>query len=55
MISFLIFAFALFMVIKGFNKMKGEEEEAPEPEAPPEPTVEETLPTEIRDLPKAQT
>ena len=28
-ISFLIVAFALFMVIKGFNKMKREEEEAP--------------------------
>jgi large conductance mechanosensitive channel len=42
------------MVIKGFNKMKREEEEAPEPETPPEPTAEETLLTEIRDILKAQ-
>ena len=53
LISFIIVAFALFMVIKGFNKMK-REEEAPEPEAPPEPTAEETLLTEIRDILKAQ-
>ena len=54
LITFLIVAFALFMVIKGFNKMKRAEEEAPEPEAPPEPTAEEMLLTEIRDLLKAQ-
>jgi len=54
LITFLIVAFALFMVIKGFNKMKREEEEAPEPEAPPEPTAEETLLTEIRDILKAR-
>jgi large conductance mechanosensitive channel len=54
LITFLIVAFALFMVIKGFNKMKREEEEAPQPETPPEPTAEETLLTEIRDILKAQ-
>lgn len=52
LISFIIVAFALFMVIKGFNKMKAEEEAAPE--APPEPSAEETLLTEIRDLLKAK-
>jgi len=52
LISFIIVAFALFMVIKGFNKMKAEEEAAPE--APPEPSAEETLLTEIRDLMKAK-
>mgnify|MGYP001813198086 FL=1 len=52
LISFLIVAFALFIVIKGFNKMKAEEEAAPE--APPEPSAEETLLAEIRDLLKAQ-
>ena len=52
LISFLIVAFALFMVIKGFNKMKAEEEAAPE--APPEPSAEETLLAEIRDLLKAK-
>ena len=30
------------------------EEAAPEPEAPPEPSAEETLLTEIRDILKAQ-
>ena len=52
LISFLIVAFALFMVIKGFNKMKAEEEAAPE--APPEPSAEEALLTEIRDLLKSK-
>jgi len=52
LISFIIVGFALFMVIKGFNKMKAEEEAAPE--APPEPSAEETLLTEIRDLMKAK-
>ena len=52
LISFTIVALALFFVIKGFNKMKAEEEAAPE--APPEPSAEETLLTEIRDLLKAQ-
>jgi len=55
LLTFLIVAFALFMVIKGFNKMKRAEEEAPEPEAPPEPTMEEVLLTEIRDLLAART
>ena len=52
LISFVIVAFALFMVIKGFNKMKAEEEAAPE--APPEPSAEEKLLAEIRDLLKAR-
>jgi len=54
-ISFLIVAFAVFFVVKGFNKMKREEEAVGE-EAPaePEPSAEETLLTEIRDLLKAQ-
>ncbi len=49
-ISFLIVAFALFMVVRSFNRLKKEEE--PEVEAPeePEPTKEELLLTEIRDL-----
>ncbi|TVR83856.1 MAG: large-conductance mechanosensitive channel protein MscL [Saprospirales bacterium] len=50
-IDFLIIAFAIFMVIKGFNRMnrKKEEAAAPAPEAPKGPTSEELL-TEIRDL-----
>lgn len=46
--DFIIIAFAIFMVIKGMNKMKKKEVEAPA--APPAPTKEETLLTEIRDL-----
>lgn len=52
LISFVIVGFALFMVIKGFNKMKAEEEAAPE--APPAPSAEENLLAEIRDLLKAK-
>ncbi len=51
-ISFLIVAFAVFMVVRNFNKLKKQEEEAPA--APPEPSAEETLLGEIRDLLKAQ-
>jgi large conductance mechanosensitive channel len=47
-LDFLIVAFAIFMVIKGYNKLKKKEEEAPA--APPAPSKEETLLTEIRDL-----
>jgi large conductance mechanosensitive channel len=55
LMTFAIIAFALFMVIKSFNKMKSEEEAAPEaPEAPPEPSAEETLLAEIRDLLRAR-
>jgi large conductance mechanosensitive channel len=53
LITFLIIAFALFMVIKGFNAMKRQEEEAQE-EAPAEPSDEAQLLAEIRDLMKAQ-
>ena len=54
-ISFLIVAWAVFFVVKGFNKLKQAEEEAPAaPPPPPEPTAEEKLLTEIRDLLKAQ-
>ena len=47
-ISFLIVAFAVFMLIKGMNSMKKKEEE--KPAEPPKPSAEETLLTEIRDL-----
>ncbi len=47
-VSFVIIAFAVFMVIKSLNKMK-KQEEAKEG-APPEPSAEERLLTEIRDL-----
>ncbi len=51
-IDFVIVAFAIFMVIKGMNRMKKKEEEAPA--APPAPTKQETLLTEIRDLLKTR-
>jgi large conductance mechanosensitive channel len=51
-ISFLIVAFAVFMVVRSFNKMKKQEEEAPA--APAEPTKEEVLLGEIRDVLKAR-
>ena len=47
-LDFLIVAFAIFMVINAMNKMKRKEEEAP-PAAPPEPSAEVKLLTEIRD------
>lgn len=48
-INFLIVAFVLFLIVKAANRMK-KTEEAPAPAAPPEPTKEEILLTEIRDL-----
>ena len=51
-ITFIIVAFAIFMVVKLYNKMKEKmkKKEAEEPSAPPVPTKEEILLTEIRDL-----
>ncbi len=48
MFDFTIVAFAIFMAIKAINSLKRKEEEAPA--APPEPTKEQQLLTEIRDL-----
>lgn len=47
-IYFLIVAFVMFMVIKAINATKKKEAEVPA--APPAPTKEELLLTEIRDL-----
>lgn len=47
MVTFVIVAFALFMVIKGMNAAKKAEEEAPT--APAEPSDEAKLLAEIRD------
>ena len=52
MLDFTIIAFVIFMAIKGLNKLRRQEEAAPS--APPEPTKEELLLTEIRDLLKQQ-
>jgi large conductance mechanosensitive channel len=51
LVDFLIIAFAIFMMIKGMNSMKKKEIAAPvEAPAPPEPTKEELLLAEIRDI-----
>lgn len=52
MVDFTIVALAIFMVIKLINKLKKTEAEAPP--ASPEPTKEELLLTEIRDLLKSK-
>ena len=51
-ISFLIVAWAVFMLVKGMNSLKKKEEEAPA--APPEPPRQEVLLEEIRDALKAR-
>ena len=58
-LDFLIIAFAVFLMLKAINgfhdKLKKAEEEAPAKEsAPPDPSNEEKLLTEIRDLLKAR-
>jgi len=52
-VDFTIIAFAIFIAIKGINSLKRKEEEAPQ--APPEPSAQEVLLTEIRDLLKQRT
>ncbi len=47
-INFLVVAFVIFIIVREINKMKREEEAAPA--APPEPSAEEKLLGEIRDL-----
>lgn len=47
-VNFLIIAFAIFMVIKAINFAKKKEEAAPA--APPAPSAEEKILTEIRDI-----
>ena len=51
-VDFSIVAFAIFMLVKLINKLKKQESIAPE--VLPEPTKEELLLTEIRDLLKAK-
>ena len=51
-ISFLIVAFAVFLLVRSFNKLRRAEEAAPA--APAAPSAQETLLGEIRDLLKAR-
>ncbi len=50
-INFLLIALVLFLLIRAMNRMNRKKVEAP---APPAPSVEEKLLTEIRDLLRAQ-
>ena len=52
-IDFLIVAFAIFLVVKGFNHLRRKEAEK-KPDAPPAPTPDQQLLTEIRDILKAK-
>lgn len=49
-VDFLIVAFCIFIAIKAINQLKRTKPEEPAPEAPAEPTKEEVLLTEIRDI-----
>ena len=51
-VDFILVALCIFLVIKAINKFKKKEEE--KPAAPPEPSKEEKLLGEIRDLLKEQ-
>ncbi len=48
-LDFLIIAMAIFVVIRGYNRMQRKKEEAPVPEKPKGPSTEELL-TDIREL-----
>jgi len=51
-IDFLIVAFCIFLVVKGFNHLRKKEEA--KPAAPPAPTEDQKLLGEIRDILKAK-
>src|SRR5690606_6868002 len=54
-LDFLIVAFVIFMVIRGMNKLRRRQEEQPaETPAPPAPSAEVQLLTEIRDTLRAR-
>lgn len=53
-INFVIVAFVMFLVVKAINKAKALAEKNAAPAGPPEPSVQEKLLTEIRDLLKTK-
>lgn len=53
LVDFTIIAFAIFLVVKAMNSLKGKDEEAP-PAAPPAPSNQEVLLAEIRDALRAR-
>lgn len=52
LVDFIIVAFAIFMLVKGINSLKRKQEAVPA--APPAPSAEQILLTEIRDLLKSR-
>jgi large conductance mechanosensitive channel len=52
LLNFLIVAFCIFLVVKAVMKLSHKKEEEPAAPAPPAPTKEEQLLTEIRDIMK---
>ena len=52
--DFIIIAFSIFLFIRLLAKLNRKKEEVPAPAAPPAPSKEEVLLTEIRDLLKEQ-
>ena len=53
-LNFIIMAFVVFCLVKAINRLARKKEEVPPPPPPAEPSNEEKLLTEIRDLLKAQ-
>lgn len=50
LIDFIVIALCVFLLVKGINKLSKKKKEEAEAPAKPEPTKEEVLLTEIRDL-----
>lgn len=53
-VNFLIIAFVIFVIVRSYNRLQTQEAEEEAPPAPPEPSPEEKLLAEIRDLLKEQ-
>lgn len=49
-VNFVIIAFVIFLIVRSYNKLQKEEQQEVAPPAPPEPSPEEKLLAEIRDL-----
>jgi large conductance mechanosensitive channel len=49
-VNFVIIAFVIFLIVRSYNKLQQKEEPEAAPPAPPEPSAEEKLLAEIRDL-----
>lgn len=54
LVDFLIVAFAMFLLVKGINRLRRKQEKPSTPPPPPPPSKEEVLLREIRDILKSQ-